>query len=55
MKPANNYFSKTQRKVPPITIKKNKIQYEYSDNTESPTPNSENELDRSPRHTKKKI
>lgn len=44
--------SKDERKIPPITIRKNKIIRSDTDNSEPPTPNSDTEF-RSPRHTSK--
>ena len=44
--------SKHERKIPPITIRKNKIIRSDTDNSEPPTPNSDTEF-RSPRHTSK--
>ncbi|KAL4107899.1 hypothetical protein QTP88_018172 [Uroleucon formosanum] len=44
--------SNHERKIPPITIRKNKIIRSDTDNSEPPTPNSDTEF-RSPRHTSK--
>lgn len=53
MKPANRSISKTELKVPPLTIKNNKVLHTTdTDNSDPPTPNSDNEF-RSPRRTTK--